>query len=192
MKSAFPPSTKAAGSEYTLSWYSQHRPALSGPCPIQTASQELLLSQPALAKVRMGELTELCLSANPPTPFPTTAWPRAHTTRGVVAPRCALAGQRDQRGHRSRAQPTLWPSPRSRWEGRWEGSPALPAGDPGLPCPPKLCTNVWPQFLELLWRRSRESRKDLKAAGRSEPPQPRWAVQPAGQSLALNADQPLG
>lgn len=72
-----------------------------------------------------------------------------------------------------------------------------------FPCP--SCGGSWPALpaqtlhqclapvpLELLWRRSRESRKDLKAAGRSEPPQPRWAVQPAGQSQALNADQPLG
>lgn len=91
-----------------------------------------------------------------------------------------MRGQRDQQGQCHHPQPTL---------ARRKSLSAPPGGI--LPCLPNLCTSAWPWFLsKLCWLISCGSRKDLKAAGRSVLWQPRSAVQPAGKSLPLNADQP--
>lgn len=119
------PSTPRAGTPSTL------QPCLA-PAPSKMHPMGCSSPKPASAKVWMGELAELCLSAKPPTPFPTTAWLRAHTTRGVLAPRCALAGQRTLGPPSS---PPAHPVPICPAAGEKE-TPACPSCGGSCPVPP--------------------------------------------------------
>lgn len=118
--------------------------------------------------------------------------PTAHPTAGGHKPTPCGAGSSVCPG---RAEGPAGPVSLLRahpWAATWgAGEKEIPACISwGGSCPPKLCSSVWPLFLyKLRWLTRHEIRKDLKAAGHSVPLQPRWAVQPAGKSLALNADK---
>lgn len=170
-----------------------HPQAPSDPHPILTAPQELLLSQPTSVRVWIGELAAVCFPASPPAPF--------HTMLVAMRPHHARVGSLTCPGRAEGPAGPVGPasSPTAHPVGSClgAGEKEIPActswggSCPALPCPPNLRISIWPQFLsELRWLISRESRKDLKAAGHLVPSQPLWAVQPAGKSLALNADKP--
>lgn len=135
-KSSFLSSGKAAVSEHTLSWYTQHPPALSGPCPIQTASQELLLSRACFGE-GVGGRADRALPLSQPSPaFPHHSVATSpHSVRGggsSVAPRCALAGQRDPWGIALTHSPPCGHPPAA---GEKE-TPACPSCGGSCPVPP--------------------------------------------------------